>query len=85
MKKGIDITLRILDSFDNHSKVGLEILMLKRLFKKNIKESCHFSNINYGVQSSGVCLESVYQLSLVVQTMGQDIMKGNYPAAFKNF
>ena len=35
--------------------------------------------------SSGVCLEAAYQLSLDVQTTWQHITQGNYPVAFANF
>jgi hypothetical protein len=62
------------------------MMLLAKNYQFQIKKSCPFLNdLNINLKSSGVCLESAYQLSLTVQTLWQNLIQGHTGAAFKNF
>lgn len=63
----------------------IDIALLYKLYTSQIKQSCSFlSEVNIDLKSSGVCLESAYQLSLTVQTLWQHLTEGKTGAAFKD-
>jgi hypothetical protein len=91
LSQGLNLLRKIMTS-NNQVKRALgtffayvDIILLTKLYQFQIKHSCSFLNqVNFDLKSSGVCLESAYQLSLTVQTMWQHLIQGHTGAALKD-
>jgi hypothetical protein len=64
----------------------IDLAVLQNLYRSKIQTSCKFlSESNIDFKSSGVCLESAYQLSLTVQNIWQSLTSGKWTEALKDF